>query len=260
MHYRLKRNVAIYFMDYLPKWSTFLIFVLVAATLWQPGPGRAQSYALKMLYAFNGSDNEFPVGLTMDSQGNFYGVALRGGSPDSSNNGLSISSPRPASSLPSPPLTASTEHAPWRPDNRCCRRSVGDDQRGRRGLGTPNSTTTVGGPSTRSRPQACLLRGSGIHRPARRQALGSLTWICSATWSARPHRRRPLEHARQFRLRDRLPDFACRRADQPARVQRQQRRSPSPGRDGQPGQPLRHHFPGRHHSPMAPFTRFRPAA
>ena len=66
-----------------------MLLVLAAAVLWLPGPVRAQSYALRTLYAFNGIDNQFPVGLTLDSsQGNLYGVAYRGDTPNRSNNGL----------------------------------------------------------------------------------------------------------------------------------------------------------------------------
>jgi len=68
--------------------AALLVSILVMAALWLSGSARAQSYALKTLYTFNGTDNEFPSGLTRDSQGNLYGIAYRGGPSGSSNNGL----------------------------------------------------------------------------------------------------------------------------------------------------------------------------
>jgi uncharacterized repeat protein (TIGR03803 family) len=77
-----------HFNHHLALTRTLLFLVLVVAALWLPGSALAQSYALKTLYNFNGIDNELPFGLTRDIQGNLYGGALRGGSPDRSNNGF----------------------------------------------------------------------------------------------------------------------------------------------------------------------------
>lgn len=79
MHYRTTR---------LAMMRVVLPVLTVLTALWQAGFCQAQSYTLKTLYTFNGTDNAFPSGMTLDNQGNIYGVALRGGPPDRSNNGI----------------------------------------------------------------------------------------------------------------------------------------------------------------------------
>src|SRR3954454_2706466 len=64
------------------------LLAAAAVVLLTPSVARAQSYALKTLYTFNGIDYEFPTGLTLDGSGNLYGFALRGGTPDYTNNGV----------------------------------------------------------------------------------------------------------------------------------------------------------------------------
>jgi len=80
-------------MDYvLPRpggrLKRLLLLGAAAAFLLAPSAARAQSYGVRTLYTFNGIDYQFPTDLTLDGQGNLYGIAEKGGTPDYTNNGL----------------------------------------------------------------------------------------------------------------------------------------------------------------------------
>jgi uncharacterized repeat protein (TIGR03803 family) len=69
------------------RWNTVLFLIFAAAAFWLPDSVLAQSYAIKTLVAFNGTDYQFPSGISMDLQGNLYGVVGRANTPTFNNNG-----------------------------------------------------------------------------------------------------------------------------------------------------------------------------
>jgi uncharacterized repeat protein (TIGR03803 family) len=67
--------------------STLLFLALTSGASCLPDYAVAQSYTLKTLHAFNGTDYQFPSGVTMDRQGNLYGVVGRANTATFNNNG-----------------------------------------------------------------------------------------------------------------------------------------------------------------------------
>src|SRR5947209_7235014 len=70
------------------RWCPWLSLVLSAIFVWSAHPTLAQSYSLKTLYMFNGTDSEFPTDIIMDGQRNIFGIAHKGGAPGFDNNGI----------------------------------------------------------------------------------------------------------------------------------------------------------------------------